>query len=157
MVSVSRCPTCGADLHGSAICSRCGTLASFEIGLARARARAGSSFREFLQRVLPARIEARHFLWVCALVPFSFFPPLLSLAYAVFSLRGNRYSNAEKNGFEWLAIISLLNIIVSALALYSFHFAYSEMLVAFFQHLKNIFEFKFSPIQHAPPPKLLPV
>src|SRR4051812_23286953 len=113
------CPTCGADLNGRSICARCGTLAGAEFALSRIQSHA-RSFVDAKLFVL-SRLMAQHFLWACALMPIFVLPPLVSLTYAVILMRRSR--EASTSNLEWLAIVSAVNLVVTGLILYKFHFS----------------------------------
>ncbi|MEJ2625737.1 MAG: hypothetical protein P8Z80_14705 [Pseudolabrys sp.] len=93
-----------------------------------------SAVRDFGQRQLRARsffdskrlrlpsITGHHFLWACAVMPFFVLPPLVAVVSATIGLRrSGRIEDRSAN--EWIVIIALINIILSALILYRFHFS----------------------------------
>ena len=151
------CPTCGADLGGSSICPRCGTLAGAELALAKFRTRAHLFFES--RRMLLPRVTPHHFLWACALMPLFILPPLASLVLAVAGIRKSGASTPS--AYEWIAIISALNLVVSGLILYKFHFSPAELIAALGYLLKTIlraiFDFIPSPIPTTPTPRVIPI
>lgn len=62
-------------------------------------------------------------------------PPLASLIFAILSMR-QKENTAVSIQSDWLAIISLLNIVLSLLLLYRLHFSPHEV-VAFVRDLVN--------------------
>jgi hypothetical protein len=81
---------------------------------------------------VPRRLKTHHLLWLCALIPLAIIPPLLSLAASV-ALMGRRSQRAGEDNLEWIATVSMLNILLSGLILYRFHFSPSEL----FAYLAN--------------------
>lgn len=68
-------------------------------------------------------------------MPFFLLPPALSLVVATMSLRRSpRYS--ELDHFEWIAIFSAINLTLSVIVLYKFHFPLAEVI----QHLGDKFK-----------------
>jgi hypothetical protein len=118
-------------LGGRSICPRCGTLVGAEAALARMQIKA-RSFVDTRLSALPAFGPA-HFLWACAFMPVVMAPPLVSLVIAIASLRG-RGGDVAKTNFEWIAIISAINLIISSLILYKYHFSPAEL----FGHLAGL-------------------
>jgi hypothetical protein len=119
------CPTCGAELEGRSICMRCGTLAGLEFGVASLRIRA----RQFFEARRPYSFQRHHLLWVCALAPMVVLPPLFSLLVSIRAMR-RPGDDAEAFNLEWIAIISAINILVSALILYKYHLSLFDMVSA---------------------------
>jgi hypothetical protein len=76
---------------------------------------------------LPQRFRPHHFLWACAVMPIFMLPPLVSLFVALSSMRRASGNGAAVN-FEWIAIVSAINLILSGLLLYKFHFSPPELL-----------------------------
>jgi hypothetical protein len=68
-----------------------------------------------------------HFLWLCAIVPFFILPALVGLIWAVAAMRRSPDQIPPVN-FEWIAIVSAVNLIVSGLILYKFHFSPTEVI-----------------------------
>jgi hypothetical protein len=130
-----RCPTCGAQLAGKAICPRCGTLVAAELSLARFQGKARTFFEDRFAS-LPRRLTPYHFLWACACMPVFLLPPLVSFVFAIVSMR--RAGGGQPAGLEWLAIVALINIIISAIILYKFHFSPNELAVYFADHLRAL-------------------
>jgi len=124
-MSPTHCSTCGTALGGRSICPRCGTLVGAEIAVASAAAKARSLIESKIARLGP--FGPMQFLWVAAFTPIVIAPPLVSLAIAIGSMRRGERSAATAN-YEWIAIISLLNIILSGIVLYKFHFSPTELL-----------------------------
>jgi len=120
----THCSTCGTDLGGRSICPRCGTLVAAEAALARMQTKA-KRFIDTRLSTLPAFGRA-HFLWVGAFIPIVMAPPLVSLVIAIASMR-RRGGNVSSTDFEWIAVISAINIAVSGLILYKFHFSPAEL------------------------------
>ena len=89
-------------------------------------------------------------------MPVFLLPPIVSLGYAIVSMR--RAGGGQPAGLEWLAIVSLINIIVSALILYKFHFSPNELALYFADHLRALLRalWPFVPSQPGTP-KLTPV
>jgi hypothetical protein len=156
-MTARRCPTCAAEIGDRAICYRCGALPAVEERLRRSR-RELSEFFERKAALLPQRFEAHHFLWACAVIPFFLIPPLISLIYAIRAMRQSATQQVSAN-FEWIAIVSAINLVVSALVLYKFYFPINEFLLqlpdAVRASLRRLFFFVPQPQQ--PGPKLTPV
>lgn len=74
---------------------------------------------------MPRRLQTHHLLWLCALVPLAIVPPLLSLVASI-ALMGR--SGQRADDLEWITTVSTLNILLSALVLYRFHFSPGELL-----------------------------
>jgi hypothetical protein len=153
---ISNCPTCGAVLNGRSVCGRCGSLAAAEALIGRTRFRV----RSFLDRqIFNARLQFRlhHFLWLCAVVPLVFLPPLFALGYSFISIR--RDVETDKGAaYEWIAILSAINLIISVLVLYQFKFSPNDLaayVADSFDHLRYQF-FPFRPPQPSPP-RLTPI
>lgn len=125
-MTVTNCPTCGADLGGHSICARCGTLAAMEVGFAQLKIRA-KQFVGARLAVLPHNFQPHHFLWACAVMPVFILPPLVSLVCAVKAMRGSGGNLAPSN-VEWIAIVSAINLVLSALFLYKYHFSAMEVI-----------------------------
>lgn len=125
MTEAVRCPVCGADLGGNFVCHRCGTLVGVEMILRRV-ASVARAFVAGQSAKLPQRIQAYHFLWACALIPLFVLPPLVSLGYSVRAMRRAGGGRFDAN-FEWIAIISAINIVVSVLVLYKLHLVISDL------------------------------
>jgi len=150
------CPTCGADLGGRSICARCGTLAGMEFGLARIQGRA-RHFYEGRIAPLPQRVRPHHFLWACALMPVFMLPPLVALVAAI---GGMRKPGPAVTNFEWIAIIAAVNLILSGLLLYKFHFSPAEISAFLHDVLRALIATiaRYLPGHVAPPqPRMLPV
>ena len=129
------CSTCGAALRGSSICSHCGTLIGVELVLSRMRSRA-RSFLELCRHSIPT-VKPHHFLWACALMPLFILPPLFSLVLSVVAMRAPKESSMHSTQ-EWIAIVSLVNMVLSGLMLYKFHFSPAEILGALVSLLSAI-------------------
>lgn len=121
---MAHCSTCGTDLGGRSICPRCGTLVGVEAAMARMKLKAKNLIDTRLA-ALPAFGPA-HFLWVGAIIPIVIAPPLVSLVIAIGSMR-RRGGPAPSVNFEWIAIVSAINIVLSGLILYKFHFSPAEL------------------------------
>jgi hypothetical protein len=67
-----------------------------------------------------------HVLWLCAVVPLVMLPPLVALIAAVTAMRRTSDQPPAVN-FEWIAIVSAVNLIVSGLVLYKFHVSPTEV------------------------------
>jgi uncharacterized C2H2 Zn-finger protein len=152
-----RCSTCGAEVGERAICPRCGTLIAAE----RRLAKIGSSAHGYVTGTLgaiPRRLTINHYLWACALMPVFVLPPLASLSFAIFSLRQRGTGAAPING-EWLAIVSLLNIVLCLLLLYKLHFSPYEIAAfvrdSFYWLLRTIFH--VVPGGGQPSPRVIPI
>lgn len=122
----TNCPTCGAVLDGRSICRRCGTLVALEFGVANIQGKA-KSFLAARLAALPQRFRPHHFLWACAVMPLFIVPPLVSLVSSIASLRRPE-RNAAANDYEWIAIVSAINVILSGLVLYKFHFSVADVI-----------------------------
>lgn len=133
-MALTHCPTCGADLGGRTICPRCGTLVAAEAALGRFRSKV-TGFVDRRRAALPAFGPA-HFLWVCAFVPIVIAPPLVSLVVAIAAMR-RRSGNVPLADYEWIAIISAVNIVLSGLILYKFHFSPAELSGHFLDFAKD--------------------
>jgi len=79
-------------------------------------------------------------LWIFALVPLLILPPVVSLVYAVLTLRKDLPSVRSSN-LDWLIIISALNIFVSLTLWAKFHFAGAELFAALLHYLKYLKSF----------------
>jgi hypothetical protein len=101
-------------------------LANVEFGIAQIKARTGN-FIEGRLALLPRRFRPYHFLWACALMPVFVLPPAVSLSIALMSMRKTARDTAPVN-FEWIAIVSALNLILTGLILYKFHFSPGEVI-----------------------------
>jgi len=124
-MTLSHCSTCGTALSGRSICPRCGTLVGAEVAIASATARARSLIENQVARLGP--FGPTQFLWVAAFTPIVMAPPIVSLVLSVGSMR-RADRTARSANYEWIAIISLLNIILSGIVLYKFHFSPAELL-----------------------------
>lgn len=129
---------------------------SVELALARVQLRARQLF---IERVtyLPRRLQPHHFLWVCAIIPVVIVPPLVSLILAIGGMRRSNSKSSDVN-FEWIAIVSMLNVILSALFLYRFHFSPTEIMAYLADILLSFIRevAPYTPIRE-PPAKLTPV
>ena len=124
-MTITHCPTCGTAMEGRSICPRCGTLVGAELAIAHAAGRVKSMLDHQVARLRPT--GPAQFLWVAAVIPVVLAPPLVSLAISVASMRRPQRA-ADPVNYEWIAIVSVLNIILSAIVLYKFHFAPAEVL-----------------------------
>lgn len=142
-MSAPRCTTCGSEVGERLICPNCGTLVAAERRLAKMSATVHAYASHKLEG-LPRRITAAHFLWACALMPVFVLPPMVSLAFAILSMRQKSEAPGHVNA-EWLGIISLLNIGLSLLLLYKLHFSPQEIAAyfgdVFHSLLRSIFQF----------------
>ena len=155
-MSLTQCPTCGAALEGRAVCAHCGTLVSIEFALSRAKTR-GRNFIDVKIQSLGRELRPHHFLWACAVVPFFILPPLVSLIFAIGSLR--RTNAAERiGGLEWMAVIAAINIVLSVLVLAKFHFSLQDLAAFVGDIIRSVFS-AFMRLPNPPPagPKLTPV
>ena len=154
---ITHCPTCGTDLSGRAICPRCGTLAAAEFKLAQLQ----NSTRAFIASRLtdiPRGFRPHHFLWACAVMPFFILPPIVSLITTINAIfRSRDDDRPSATGYEWIAIISILNIILSGLFLYKFHFSPAEI-AAYLGELVRAFTHGLTPYLPSAPsrPRLIP-
>ena len=123
-MALGHCPTCGTDLGDRSICPRCGTLVGVEATMARVKFKA----KDLINRRLAAipAFGPAHFLWVGAVIPVVIVPPLVSLVISVASML-RRGPIATSANFEWIAIASAINIVLSGLILYKFHFSPAEL------------------------------
>lgn len=156
-MAIIHCPTCGTALEGRSICPRCGTLVGAELAIAHAAGRVKSMVGSRVARLRPT--GSAQFLWVAAVIPIVLAPPLVSLAISIASMRRSAPTAAPAANYEWIAIISLLNIILSGIVLYKFHFAPAEVL-AYALDLLRSWLGKVGHIipGHAPPPpRLVPI
>jgi hypothetical protein len=151
-----RCQTCGAELSGRAVCYHCGTLVALEFGLARIQMRARQLFDDKINSFIPRRLAPHHFLWICAIMPFAVVPPFISFAWAIVSMRRRREGERSEEATEWIAIISLLNIILSVAFLYKFHFSPSELIAYVKDYLFNT-GVRLSPSTDHPSVRLTPI
>src|SRR3569832_342958 len=115
--------------------------------------------RLLLDEKLPPLTQIRpyHFLWACAFVPIVLLPPLVSFLVSISSMR-KRSGGAEFSNFEWIAIVSTLNIIMSGIVLYKFHFSHSELaayLISFVEYMIDSLS-SVLPIQRGTP-RLIPI
>ncbi|MBM3529343.1 MAG: hypothetical protein FJX62_14730 [Alphaproteobacteria bacterium] len=123
-------------------------------------ARSSTRVRVFLDETLaklPARIRPHHFLWICAFVPIFLLPPFVSLAAAIAEMR--RTNVGANSSYEWIALVSALNIILSGLFLYKYHFSPSEIAaiaIGFLRSAVNIL-LQMLPIPQSPPAKIIPI
>jgi hypothetical protein len=141
------CPTCAADIGDAPICQRCGSLPGIERRVQKTR----SEFQNFIDQklaLLPAHFEARHFLWACAVVPLFLVPPLFSLIYSIRAMQARQTQNASAD-FEWISIISALNLVVSLLLLYKLHLFVDDLWIQsqenFGSFVRNLFQLFFRP------------
>jgi hypothetical protein len=87
---------------------------------------------------LPQSFFPHYFLWLCAIAPFFLLPPLVSLLISILSMRrSNEHSGI--NDVEWVAVVSAINIILSLLILYKFHFSVAEFVSFLGSRLRMIF------------------
>lgn len=155
-MALTHCSTCGTELGGRSICPRCGTLVGAEAALARIQTRAKNLIDNRLA-ALPAFGPA-HFLWVCAFIPIVMAPPLVSLGIAIASMR-RRSGTIPAVDFEWIAIISAINVVLSGLILYKFHFSPSELSGYFINFAKDWFGhfWNILPGAKPTPPRIIPI
>ena len=155
-MALTHCSTCGADLGGRSICPRCGTLVGAEAALARVKSHVKRHIDTRLA-ALPAFGPA-HFLWICAVIPVVIVPPLVSLVVAIASMR-QRSGKFSAVDFEWIAIISAINIVVSGLILYKFHFSPAELFAYFGSFAKEWLArfWTILPGSHPPSPRIIPI
>src|SRR3954470_19401280 len=157
-MALAQCPTCGTELGGRSICSRCGTLVGVEMGLARLQTKGRALFDARIASI-PQRMRPHHFLWACAFMPVVVLPPLFSLVSSVLSMRRSQAASGQDASYEWIAVISALNIIVSVLILYKFHFSPAELAAFLTDLIRSALRtlFHFVPAPSAPPsPRLIP-
>lgn len=157
-MSLTRCSTCGSELGGRSICPRCGTLVGVEMSLARLQSKGRALFDARIASI-PQRLRPHHFLWACALMPVVMLPPLFSLMSAFVSMRRSQDGAGQDVSYEWIALISVLNIILSALILYKFHFSPAELASAIGGLIRSGLQTLFNFIPHpASPtsPRLIP-
>jgi hypothetical protein len=131
------CPTCGASLEDHNVCPRCGTLVALELRIAKIRWRA-KAFLNAQFMALPQSFFPHYFLWLCAIAPFLLLPPLVSLVISVVSMRRSS-EHSGMNDVEWIAVVSAINIILSLLILYKFHFSVAEFVSYLGSRLRMIF------------------
>jgi hypothetical protein len=144
----SHCPTCGAALNGRSICPRCGTLAGIEFGIANVYGRAKLFFETRIVP-LPQSFRPHHFLWACAIMPIFMLPPLVSLVSSIATLR-RLQRNAEFHDYEWIAIVSAINLILSGMLLYKFHVSMADIISRIEYYVWALFHpLQFVP-EHAP-------
>ena len=156
-MSITNCPTCGTALQGRSICPRCGTLVGAEIAIAQATGRMKSMLGSQVARFRPT--GPAQFLWIAAVIPVVLAPPLVSLAISVASMRRSERA-ADPVNYEWIAIVSVLNIILSAIVLYKFHFAPAEVLAYALDLLRSWFGkvvYIIPGQAPPPPPRLVPI
>jgi hypothetical protein len=149
-----RCQTCGAELSGRAVRYHCGTLVALEFGLARIQMRARQLFEDKIDSFIPRRLAPHHFLWVRAIMPLVVVPLFVSFACAVVSMR--RESGRSQEATERIAIISLLNIILSVAFFYKVHFSPSELIAYVKDYLFNT-GVRLSPSTDHPSVRLTPI
>jgi hypothetical protein len=149
-----RCSTCGGELAGRSICPTCGTLVALERTIGHARQRAQSLFSDGLARV-PRRLQTHHFLWLCALTPLVIVPPIVSLVSSI-ALMGRTDQRQRNPDLEWIATISMLNLMLSGLVLYRFHFSATEFLTYGYRSLWDLLH-GVMPHVPKPTPNLIPV
>lgn len=89
-------------------------------------------------------------------MPVFIIPPLVSLTASVVAMRK---SDNHAYSYEWIAIISLINLILSGLILYRFHFSPQELLAAISSVMRDGLRtiFFFLPDQPPSSPRLTPV
>ena len=153
-MSPSHCPTCGTALSGRSICPRCGTLVAAELVVSSAAAKARALIDNRIARL--GTFGPAQFLWVAAFTPIVIAPPLVSLAISVGAMRRGERSAAN---YEWIAIISLLNIVLSGIVLYKFHFSPAELLGYALDLLRSGLHkiLPALPGSGAPPPRIVPI
>ena len=122
----SRCPTCAAELENNSVCYRCGTLPGVEAAVRNAKRSVGTYWEEKTSG-LTRGFKSHHLLWILAIIPFFMLPPLAALIYAIAAMR--KRDGQAKTNVEWLAIISAVNLVVSALLLYKFYFVFHDLLL----------------------------
>lgn len=151
----TRCPTCGTELGDRNICPRCGTLVGAELAISRIKGRARSLLDQRLP-VLPP-IGPYHFLWACAFMPIVLLPPIVSFSVSISSMR-KLDRGADAANFEWIAIISVINLVISAIILYKFHFSPAELTTYILSFVKYIIHSvsSFLPLQRSSP-RLVPI
>jgi hypothetical protein len=154
---IARCPTCAADLDGKVMCPRCGSLPGIEAYFQQTKGNIDRFVSSKKAAILPSRFEAQHFLWACAIIPLFVLPPLVSLTYAVVAMRKPANQSVQAN-FEWIAIISAINIVVSILLLYKLHFLAGDLLEHLPFQIRTFLRnwFYFQPPEK-PPIKVMPV
>jgi len=102
-------------------------------------------------------LRPAHFLWVCAIIPLVVLPPLVSLISAIAAMRRTSEQPPPVN-FEWIAIVSAVNVIVSGLVLYKYHFPPSEVMGFAGAALRALLRFLFGFVPGtAPGPRVTPV
>lgn len=90
-------------------------------------------------------------------MPLFLLPPFVSLTAALARLR-KPATTTRPADYEWIAIISAINLILSGLVLYKFHFSPSEIM-AFVGDLAKAFThtlFQWGPGQR-PPVRVIPI
>lgn len=158
MATVSRCPTCAAEVNDQIVCYRCGTLLAVEASLQRTKGRLAAFVADKRNALLPRRLGAHHFLWACAVIPFFLLPPLVSLIYAVGAMRRGAAQRISAD-FEWIAVISAINLVVSSLVLYKYYFVLNDLLLQGPEMLRAFVRrwFFFMQPQQPTMPKPIPV
>lgn len=144
-----RCPNCGAELGEASICQRCGSLPALEAAISNARI----GLKGYVQQkwmLLPRRFQGQHFLWICAVIPLFILPPIFALVYSVVAMRKERTPLGAN--FEWVAVLSAVNIVVSALILYKLHFVANDLIADFPEMLRSTFRRWFL-FDTSPPPR----
>lgn len=142
-------------MGGRSICPRCGTLVGIEFAAARARSTVKSVIDRQVSRFRP--LQTTHFLWIAAFVPIVIVPPLISLGIALVSMRrADRPS--ERSNYEWIAIISVLNLLMSTLILYKFHFSLDELHGLLLGMIRSFIE-RIAPLMPGAPssPRVIPI
>jgi hypothetical protein len=148
----ARCPNCGAELGKVSICQRCGSLPALEAAISKAKiGLTGYAQQKWL--LLPQRFQGRHFLWLCAVIPLFILPPVFALVYSVVAMR--KQQTPLSADFEWIAILSAVNIIVSAMVLYKLHFAANDLISSFSEMLQSALRRWF--LFEAPRPTVKPM
>jgi len=124
-MAADRCTTCGSQLAAYGICPHCGSLIGVENVIRRVRGRLDALIETGAKR-LPRRLSTLQFLWICALIPLVIVPPILSLLAAV-TLMGRPRAARWDNQLEWIVTLSAINLLLSGLVLYRFHFSLGEL------------------------------
>ncbi len=152
-MAVTRCTTCGSQLATRGVCQNCGTLVGVELAVARARQRVHGIAMLGAARV-PRRLQTHHLLWLCALIPLAIVPPVLSLVASI-ALMGR--GGQRTSDLEWIATVSMLNILLSGLILYRFHFSPGELFAYLANGLLGQLWELVPPAPRRPPAQLMPV
>lgn len=154
-MALTHCPTCGTAMNGRSICPRCGTLVGAELAVANVKAKAKSLLDTQIGKL--GAFGPAHFLWIAAFIPVVIAPPLVSFAISIVSMRRREHAAGSVN-YEWIAIVSVINLVISALILYRFHFSPAEV-HGFFLDLLRSFLQKITPAipGQPPPPRIVPI